>query len=50
MKRFENLSEIEQYGKILDRVPHQKFMEFVGDKRQLAEKLPSMREYFYTIA
>lgn len=50
MKRFENLSEVEQYGKILDRVPHQKFMEFVGDKRQLAEKLPSMREYFYTIA
>ena len=50
MKRFENLSEVEQYGKILDRIPHQKFMEFVGDKRQLAEKLPAMREYFYTIA
>ena len=50
MKRFESLPEVEQYGKILDRVPHQKFMEFVGDKRLLAEKLPSMREYFYTIA
>lgn len=50
MKRFESLPEVEQYGKILDRVPHQKFMEFVGDKRLLAEKLPLMREYFYTIA
>lgn len=50
MKRFETLPEVEQYGKILDRVQHQKFMEFVGDKRPLAEKLPSMREYFYTIA
>ena len=49
MKRFESLSEIEQYGKILDRVPHRKFMEFVGDKRPLAEKLPSMRKYYYTI-
>lgn len=50
MKRFESLPGVEQYGKILDRVPQQKFMEFVGDKRLLAEKLPSMREYFYTIA
>lgn len=50
MKRFKTLPEVEQYGKILDRVQHQKFMEFVGDKRPLAEKLPSMRKYFYTIA
>ena len=50
MKRFETLPEVEQYGKILDRVQHQKFMEFVGDKRPLAEKLPAMREYYYTIA
>lgn len=50
MKRFENLPEIEQYGKILNRVQHQKFMEFVEDKRPLAEKLPAMREYYYTIA
>lgn len=49
MKRFESLAEAEQYGKILDRVQHQKFMEFVGDKRPLKEKLPSMREYYYTI-
>lgn len=50
MKCFESLPEVEQYGKILDRVQHQKFMEFVGDKRPLAEKLPAMREYYYTIA
>ena len=49
MKRFESLPEIEQYGKILDRVQHQKFMEFVEDKRPLAEKLSAMREYYYTI-
>ena len=50
MKRFESLPEVEQYGKIIDRIPFQKFMEFSGDKRPLAEKLPAMREYFYTIA
>lgn len=50
MKRFENISEVEQYGKILDRVPNQKFMEFVSDKRLLQDKLPAMREYYYTIA
>ena len=49
MKRFESLPEVEQYGKILDRVQHQNFMEFVGDKRPLAEKLPGMREYYYSI-
>ena len=32
MKRFESLPEVEQYGKIIDRVQHQKFMEFVGDR------------------
>jgi hypothetical protein len=25
-------------------------MEFAEDKRPLAEKLPAMREYYYTIA
>lgn len=49
-KRFESLPEIEQYGKILNRVPHQKFMEFIRDKRPLSEKLPTMREYYYTIS
>ena len=50
MKCFESLPEVEQYVKILDRVQHQKFMEFIGDKRPLSEKLPAMREYYYTIA
>lgn len=50
MKRFETLPEVEQYGKIIDKVPFQKFMEFAEDKRPLAEKLPAMREYYYTIA
>lgn len=49
-KRFERLPESEQYGKIIDRVQHQKFMEYIKDKRPMTEKLPEMREYFYTIA
>ena len=48
-KRFENLPLIEQYGKIIDKLPHQKFMEAVADKRPLEEKLPAMREYYYSI-
>lgn len=50
IKRFESLPEFYQYGKILGRVQHQKFMEFIGDKRPLSEKLPAMREYYYTIS
>lgn len=49
MKRFESLPEVEQYGKILDRVQHQKFMEYIKDKRPMTEKLPGMREYYYSI-
>ena len=32
---------------ITDRVQHQKFMEYIKDKRPMTEKLPAMREYFY---
>lgn len=39
-RRFENLPELEQYGKIINRVPHEKFMDYVRDKRTLREKLP----------
>lgn len=49
IKRFESLPEAEQYGKILDNISHQKFMEFIKDNRPLKEKLPSMREYYYNI-
>lgn len=48
-KRFESLPEVEQYGKIIDRVPHEKFIRYAADKRPLAEKLPAMREYYYKI-
>ena len=48
-KRFEMYSDIEQYGKIIERVPHEKFWEFAEDKRPLEEKLPAMREYYYSI-
>lgn len=47
---FEKLPNINQYTIILDRVPHQKFMEYIKDRRPMAEKLPAMREYYYTIA
>lgn len=47
--KFERLSTIQQYGRIIDEVPHKMFMEFVGDKRPLEEKLPAIREYYYTI-
>jgi len=49
IKRFESLSEIEQYSRILDRTPHPKFMEFIKDERPLTKKLPAMRNYFYSI-
>ena len=49
-KRFESLPDLEQYGKILDNVPCSKLIEFTKDKKPLAEKLPEMREYYYTIA
>ena len=50
MEKFESLPAIKQYGIILeDEIPHHRFMEFIKDKRPLQEKLPSMREYYYTI-
>ena len=50
IEKFESLPSIRQYEIILDGIPNFKFMEFAGDKRSLQEKLPSMREYYYTIA
>ena len=47
---FENLPEVTQYEKILHSVPTGKFIEFIKDERPIGEKLPKMREYFYTIA
>lgn len=47
---FEKLSDIKQYGIILDNISISKFLEFTKDKRHLVEKLPEMREYYYSIA
>lgn len=52
---FENFSDTEQYKIILDSIHgipiyNSKFMEFIKDKRLLTEKLPEMREYYYSIA
>lgn len=49
-KRFEALPDIKQYDIILNNIPMEKFMEFVRIKKPLAEKLPVMRDYYYTIA
>ncbi len=35
---------------ILDNIPLNKFLEFTKDKRNLTEKLPEMKEYYYSIA
>lgn len=48
-ERFERLPEIEQYGRILDSLSLSKLVEAITDNRSLAEKLPGMREYYYTI-
>ena len=48
-KRFESLSNIEQYGEIVERVSYDKFMEILDDKRPLVEKLPDLRKYYYSI-
>ena len=47
---FENLQMYQQYGKILDAAPMKKFLEFTADRRPLEEKLPAMREYYYSIS
>lgn len=49
-KRFESLPDMKQYEIILDNVSCTKFLEYVQDKKPVAEKLPGMREYYYAIA
>ena len=48
-KNFEMLSDIQQYGKIIDELPIKKFVENHKDNRTLEEKLPELREYYYFI-
>lgn len=47
---FEKLPIYTQYGKILDSVSIEKFLELIHDKTPIEEKLPIMREYYYSIA
>lgn len=49
-EKFKKLSKSLQYMIILDNISISKFLEFTKDKRNLTEKLPEMREYYYNIA
>lgn len=49
-ENFEKLPDVVQYEEILIGVSDQKLIEYIRDKRPLAEKLPEMREYFYKIS
>lgn len=49
-RRFELLSAVAQYEKILDALPSSALLEWVRDRRSIPEKLPIMREYYYSIA
>lgn len=46
---FERLPLIEQYRKIIDWAPLKTLVDFLNDKRTLEEKVPEMREYYYTL-
>lgn len=47
---FEKMDKYEQYGAILDRLNHADFMRVTADKRPFDERLPELREYYYSIA
>ncbi len=49
-RRFELLPDAVQYEKILDALPVSKMLEYIHDGRSISEKLPAMREYYYSIA
>lgn len=49
-RKFLRLSEIEQYKKIIDTVSAEKFIQIIRDKRTLEEKLPEIRNYYFSIA
>ena len=48
--QFEKMDKYKQYERILDALPAKKFIEFTSDKRPFDERLPELREYYYTIA
>lgn len=50
LQRFELLPDAVQYEKILDALPTSALLEYFRDCRSIPEKLPAMREYYYSIA
>lgn len=46
---FERLAPFIQLSYIYEAVPASKFLEFIADKRPLEERLPYMRDYYYSI-
>lgn len=46
---FEMLPITEQYYRIVEFIPLSKWHEIREDKRPIAEKLPALREYYYSI-
>lgn len=47
--KFSQLTELEQYQKILDYLPLSKFIAAISDKRGLTEKLPELRANYFAI-
>lgn len=47
---FEHLPDAIQYQRILDALPIYDLLKACSDKRTLTEKLPALREYYYTRA
>lgn len=49
VKHFESMSELQQYGVILDNMPLNKLIELIKPNVELKEKIEKMKEYFYSI-
>ena len=48
--QFEKMDKYKQYERILDALPAKKFIEVTSDKRPFDERLPELREHYYSIA
>lgn len=44
---FEKLPKLNQYSKILDALPCQQMCDALRDKRDVSEKIPELREWYY---
>ena len=47
---FEKLNKYKQYEAILDRLPHEKFIEALSNRKPFDDRLAELREYYYSIA